>query len=321
MRALVVEGGQVRYEAEYHTPKPGAEEVLVKVELAGICSTDLEIIKGYMDYRGVMGHEMVGTVAKGTGDLAGKRVVAEINRVCGKCDMCLSGLSNHCRNRSTMGIKGWDGCFAEYVVVPKRNIHVVPNHVSNDQAVLVEPLAAAFQIVQQIRIESRDKVIVLGDGRLGLLVAQVLNSQVGPNRLTLLGKHENKLTFAEKRGIRTAQVSECIIRPEWDLVVDCTGKAEGFEMACQLVRPRGTLVLKSTFHAEGPVDLAPLVINEVKLVGSRCGPFATAVNALATNQIETNGIITSRFGLNEANAAFEKARRSDQIKVVFDLSR
>ncbi len=326
MQALVLANGKVEYTRSYPEPKPESDELLIAVELAGICATDLEIIKGYMGFSGVLGHEFVGTVVKGARDLMGKRVVAEINCVCGKCDMCHSGLSNHCRERKVIGIKGHDGAFAEYLAVPRRNVHVLGNTLSNETAIFVEPLAAAMQIVQQVPIEDRHKVIVVGDGRLGLLAVQVLAAAGGKGNVVLLGRHEHKLTFAEKRGIQGILLDDMLIKPQWDVVVDCSGSPEGFETACKLVRPRGKLILKSTWATESvgradfrPVDISPLVINEVTLIGSRCGPFANAVNALTAKQVETNGLITSRFKLAQGVEALEKAKEAEQIKVVLEI--
>lgn len=318
MRALVIQDGKLSYRPSYPDPVPGPEEVLLQVELAGICATDLEIARGYMEFSGVLGHEFVGTVAKGPKDLQGKRVVGDINCVCGKCDMCLSGLSNHCRQRKTIGIKNHDGVFADYVSLPRRNLYVLPPAIDNEAAIFIEPLAAALQIVKQVPIEPRQKVMVLGDGRLGLLAVQVLALHGGKGKVVLLGKHEEKLQFCEKRGIQGILLDDMILRQEWDVVVDCTGSAEGFAAACRLVRPRGKLVLKSTFAPGAAVDLSPLVVDEITLIGSRCGPFADAINALAARQIEVNGLITARFRLADGLAALQKAGEPDQIKVVLD---
>ncbi len=322
MQAIQFKDKQLEYNANHPDPKTDvANDVLMAVSMAGICSTDLEIVKGYMDFSGIPGHEFVGKVQSGPRELIGKRAVAEINCVCGKCDLCLSGLSNHCSNRSVIGIDKHDGVFAEYVAVPARNVHVIPDSITDDAAVFIEPLAAAFQIIQQINIEQRHKTLVLGDGRLGMLVVQVLATVAKPGNLVIVGKHEEKLTFAEKRGIQGILLKDMLIKPAWDLVVDCTGSDDGFNTACQLVKPRGKLVLKSTFVPDNPVNLAPLVINEITLTGSRCGPFPNAINALAARQIETNGLITSRYKLSEAANAFAAANDRDQIKVVFDLKK
>jgi len=319
MQALVLENGKVEFNRSYPDPKPEKNEVLIEVELAGICATDLEIVKGYSDFSGVLGHEFVGKVAKGPRDLLGQRVVGEINCVCGQCDMCLSGLSNHCRERQVVGIADHDGVFAEYVVLPRRNVHVLPEVVSNEQAIFVEPLAAALQIVKQVPIEARHKVIVVGDGKLGLLAAQALAAKRGKANMVLLGKHPDKLTFVEKRGIQGHLLEDMLIKPQWDVVVDCTGCAEGFATACRLVRPRGKLVLKSTWAAKEPLTLAPLVVDEITLIGSRCGPFPDAISALAAEQVVVNGMITSRFKLADGLEALKKAADAGQIKVVLEI--
>ena len=318
MHALVLKDGNLQYQRQYPNPTCPDGELLIAVTLAGICSTDLELARGYMDFTGVLGHEFVGTVAKGPRELVGKRVVGEINCVCGKCDMCQSGLSPHCRNRTVLGIQARDGAFAQYLCLPRANVHTIPDAVSDEQAIFVEPLAAAFQIIKQVPIESRHKVIVIGDGRLGLLAVQVL-AQQHPKKIVLLGKHPAKLSFAEKRGIQGIHLHDMLISPEWDVVVDCTGSASGFALATQLVRPRGQLVLKSTFAEPKPVDLSSLVVNEVTLIGSRCGPFSDAINALAADRIVVNGLVTARFPLDQAPAAFQKAAQPEQIKVLLDI--
>ncbi len=319
MRAIVFQNQQIKFNPVYPDPKPISSEVLIKVKMAGICATDQEIVKGYMNFSGVPGHEFVGTVVKGPRELNGKRVVAEISCVCGKCDMCQSGLSNHCRERKTLGIDQHDGVFADYIALPARNIHLVPDSVTDEQAVFVEPLAAALQIVRQIPIEKRHKIAVLGDGRLGLLTVQVLAAKAG--RVVLVGKHQEKLNFAEKRGIQGILREDLHIKPEWDVVVDCTGTPQGFTDACCLVRPRGRLVMKSTWVAHNcNIDLSPLVINEITLIGSRCGPFPEALSALASDQVVVNGLITGRYKLNQAEEAFAASTDPRQIKVVFELS-
>jgi len=321
MQALVFQDGQLKYDRGYSAPSLGTDEVMIEVATAGICATDLEILKGYMGFSGVLGHEFTGTIVKGPRKMVGRRVVSEINCVCGKCDMCQSGLRNHCLERQVVGIQNHDGAFAEYVVVPARNIHFLPNNITNDQAIFIEPLSSAMQIVQQVRIEKRQKVIVVGDGRLGLLAVQVLANVNNKGKVVLLGKHQEKLNFAEKRGIQGILLEDMLLKPQWDVVVDCTGSAKGFDTACRLVRPRGKLVMKSTWVPNQAADLSPLVIKEITLIGSRCGPFANAINALAAEQIVTNGLITSRFKLADGTEAIEKARDPHQIKVVLDIKK
>lgn len=317
MLALVFDG-RVVLRTDYPRPSAGRDEVLVAVRKAGICSTDLEVAKGYMDFRGVMGHEFVGTVVAGSRQWKGKRVVAEINCVCRRCDMCRSGLANHCRRRTVLGIDSRDGCFAEYVAVPTRNLHEVPARLADAEAVFIEPLAAAFQIVWQLKMTRNDDVVVLGDGRLAQLVARVLQRRL--KRALMVGKHPGKLEAAEKQGIQTASVSDFVPTAAADVVVDATGSASGFELAMRTVRPRGTIVLKSTSAAREGLNLAPLVINEITVVGSRCGPFADAIKALAAGEVDVSALISAEFPLDRAVAALETARADDNIKVLLDVS-
>ena len=319
MLAVCFDGKKVVVRRDYPKPKCARGEVLIEVRKAGVCSTDLEVVKGYMGFRGVMGHEFVGTAVGGARQFAGKRVVAEINCVCGKCDMCKSGLSNHCRNRTTMGIDRHDGCFAEYVTVPARNCHVIPDTVSDTEAVFVEPLAAAFQIVRQVKFTRSDRVVVLGDGRLAQLVARVLRLHL--KRTVMVGRQAAKLEAAEKQGIETVLANDFVAGRDADVVVDATGSAGGFELAMRTVRPRGTIVLKSTFAASGGMNLAPLVIDEITVVGSRCGPFPEAIAALAAKKVDVSALISAEFPLAEAPAALDAAKSSRNIKVLLDVKR
>ena len=316
MLALVCDGG-VALRQDYPTPKPRRDEALVAVRTAGICRTDLEIVRGYMGFRGVMGHEFVGAVVVGPKKWKDKRVVAEINCVCGRCDMCRGGASNHCRNRTVLGIDGRDGVFAEYVAVPVRNLHAVPDAVSDEEAVFVEPLAAALQLVRQVKFDPAQKVVVLGDGRLGQLVARALKCLV--RRPLLVGKHARKLEAAEKQGIQTVLADEFVPRAQADVVVDATGSASGFELAMRTVRPKGTIVLKSTFTANDALNLAPVVVNELTVIGSRCGPFPDALRALATRQVDLSALISGRLPLSQGLAALAAAEKPDAIKVLIDV--
>jgi len=313
MRALVFREA-LRYQRNYPDPEPARGEALIRVTLAGICSTDLEIARGYMGFAGVPGHEFTGTVISGPRGWQGKRVVAEINCVCGKCDLCQHGLSNHCRNRTVIGIEGHDGCFADYVTVPVRNLHELPDAVTEEQAVFVEPLAAAYQVVKQCKIEERMRVAVLGSGRLGLLVAQVLATT--GCQLEVVGRNPHTLSFCEKKGIQSRSVSDLVPRADCDVVVECTGSPAGLDLACRLVRPRGIIVMKSTYAADARLNLAPIVINEVTLLGSRCGPFAEAIRALARRQIDVLSMITKQYPLSRGLEAFAAAADPGQIKVL-----
>ncbi|NLX13836.1 MAG: alcohol dehydrogenase catalytic domain-containing protein [Phycisphaerales bacterium] len=316
MRALVF-NKKLQYTNQYPDPQPGPGEVLIAVKLASICATDLEIARGYMAFSGVLGHEFVGTVAKGPQAWKNKRVVAEINCVCGKCRMCQQGLANHCQRRTVLGIDGRDGVFADLVAVPERNLYEVPQTVSDEQAVFVEPLAAAFQVIKQCPIEKRQRAVVVGSGRLGLLVAQVLKTT--GCKLEVVGRNQLTLDFCEKKGIQTRHIADMIPRPEHDVVVECSGSSEGFELAMKLTRPRGTLVLKSTHAGAAPLNLSPLVVNEINLVGSRCGPFSEAINALARREIDVESMISRQLSLDRAVEAMAMAEDAGYVKILLKV--
>lgn len=316
MRAITFDGS-LRFETNHPEPEPGEGECLVEVHLAGICATDLYITRGYMSFMGVLGHEMVGTVVTGSAAWRGKRVVSEINCVCRECDMCLAGLANHCRKRTVVGIDGRDGCFADLVAVPERNLHVVPDIISDEEAVFVEPLAAAYQVVVQCAIDGRQNVSVVGPGRLGILVAQVLKTT--GCRLTVYGRNAKKMLLCEKKGIQTIHVDACVPSRDRDVVVECTGSPEGLGIAMQLVRPRGTILLKSTCAEAGAVNLAPLVVNEVNLLGSRCGPFSEAIDALARQAVDVRSMISRTFPIEKAIEAFEAAQDPANVKILLKV--
>jgi threonine dehydrogenase-like Zn-dependent dehydrogenase len=317
MKALVFDKS-LTLDARRGEPPASDGDTLVRVRQAGVCSTDLEITRGYMGFRGIPGHEFVGDVVESPEkDLVGKRVVGEINIVCGRCDLCVAGLSAHCRNRSVLGILNHDGAFAEFLRLPAVNLHVVPKNVDNDQAVFVEPLAAAFQVLKQVKLDSRSWVTVLGDGRLGLLVAQVLRNAGCPVRV--IGKHPEKLAQCEKWGIRSRILADIAPRHDQDVVVDCTGSAAGFETAMAMVRPRGTIVLKSTAAAGKPLNLAPVVVDEINVVGSRCGPFKEALRALAENSVDVVSLISRRMKLDQGPQAFDFAARPGVLKVLLTI--
>jgi threonine dehydrogenase-like Zn-dependent dehydrogenase len=318
VKAIRVANGKTAIDTNSPEPAPGTGHALLAVTMAGICATDLEIVRGYMSFEGVLGHEFVGTVLAGPRHLKGKRVVCEINCVCGKCEMCQSGLSTHCRNRTVLGIAGRDGCFAEHIAVPETNLHEVPDGISNEEAVFVEPVAAAIQVTKQVPVEPRMRVAVLGSGRLGLLVAQVLRT-VGC-RLELIGRNSDSLLVGEKKGIQSTLVADVAPRNDRDLVVDCTGSPQGLELAMRLVRPRGTIVLKSTFAQAAPINTAPLVVNEIELRGSRCGPFPDAIKMLARKQIDVLTMISKRFPLDRGLEALEAAADPRNIKVLLRIA-
>lgn len=318
MKALVFDGTAARV-VERPDPAPQPDRAIVRVATAGVCRTDVELCRGYMSFRGVLGHEFTGTVVDGPNGWRGARVVGEINFACGTCDFCARGLGRHCPTRSVMGIAGADGAIAELVSVPIANLHRVPDALTDERAVFVEPLAAAFEIVEQVRVEPGVRALVVGDGKLGLLVAQVLDAAGA--RVTVLGRHPAKLAIVAARGIETALVDT------WSgarapLVVEATGRAAGFRRAVALTEPRGTLVLKSTIahDASEPLDLAPLVIDEITLVGSRCGPFAPALDALAAARVDVAPLVADRFPLARADAALARAAERGVLKVLIDCT-
>jgi len=313
MRALVYDG-RLRLADDYPQPALVAGEALIRVKVAGICNTDLEITRGYMGFHGVLGHEFVGVVER-CSDPAwiGRRVVGEINCYCGVCPTCLAGNLTHCPQRTTLGIGGRDGALADYCVLPVRNLHPVPASVSDEEAVFTEPLAAALELLEQVHIQPTQRVIVLGDGKLGLLVAQVM--RLSGCDLLVVGRHRDKLAILEHQGIaiRLASTETDLTA---DVVVDCTGQPEGFAAARAMLRPRGTLVLKSTFHSQNEVNLTSIVVDEVTLVGSRCGPFAPALRLLAMRLVDVQPLIAATYSLEQSLAAFERAQGKGALKVL-----
>lgn len=308
--------GEAAAVTDQPVPSPDEGQAILRPSVAGICNTDLEIVRGYMGYTGILGHEMVGRVERGSDGWRDKRVVSEINFACGRCARCREGLGRHCPNRSVMGILGQPGVFAEQVAVPEANLHEVPDGVSDEEAVFAEPLAAAFEIPEQVHIKPGLEALVLGDGKLGMLIAQVLH-QVGA-RVLAVGKHDEHLAILRERGIRTTLLDDWD-RTERDLVVEATGSKSGFEMAVAATRPRGTLVLKTTVADRGGIDLAPLVIDEITVVGSRCGPFAPALAALADGSIDVKSMIQARMPLDEGVTALEIAAERGALKVLLAI--
>jgi threonine dehydrogenase-like Zn-dependent dehydrogenase len=320
MKAILFDG-ELTYTDKYPVPEPQEGEALIRVNMAGICNTDLEIIKGYLDFKGVLGHEFVGMVEKVNGvshDLSGKRVVGEINCACGVCDYCLKGLKTHCPDRKTLGITDKDGAFAEHITLPLDNLFVLPDNIADEEAVFTEPLAAAFEILEQIHIRPTDKILIMGDGKLGILIALVLNLTQAD--VTLAGKHDNKLTAASNQGVKTIKITSLFpLTKSYDIVVEATGTPEGFELALQLVNPRGKVVLKSTVAKGKEINLAPVVIDEIQVIGSRCGPFEPALSALSRKLIDVKPLITEVYRPEQAKEAFEKAKEKDSLKVLIDF--
>jgi threonine dehydrogenase-like Zn-dependent dehydrogenase len=295
-------------------PEPGDDRAaLVKVRLAGICSTDLQIFKGYMNFRGVPGHEFVGTVVEGPTEFVNKQVVGEINFACGQCEFCRRSLGRHCPSRSVMGIFNADGAFAAYVSIPVENLHEVPESVPDNEAVFTEPLAAACEIVEQVQVNPGDEVLVLGEGKLGNLCAQVL--RLTGARVTALGKHEDKLRLIKRSGVRTMLLSDWQPK-QFDVVIEATGSPSGLQLAMSAIRPRGTLVLKSTIAGEHRVSLAPLVINEVTVVGSRCGVFPPALEALSEKTVSVTPMIEKIYPLSEGIEAVAHAGKRGAHKIL-----
>ena len=315
MQAITLQNSDLRFREDCPDPVPEDGEVLVEVTQAGICETDLQLHRGYMGFCGVLGHEFVGIAREGT--YAGRRVVGEINCCCRNCDACRKGLGNHCPHRSVIGIDRHDGAFAEMIAVPEANLHLVPDSVSDDEAVFVEPLAAAFQIGRQVELDGA-RVAVLGDGRLSMLSVQAILLR-SPD-VTVVGKHAPKLARFESLPVRTVRLQEPVAAKSFDVVVDCTGSESGMPLAFQLVRPRGTVVMKTTIAAEHRLSLAAIVIDEITVVGSRCGPFDEALRALEAKRVDVSQLITHRFPLRQAEQAMAKARDPEAMKVVFEIS-
>lgn len=316
MRAIVFDG-KLDFKTDYPDPVPLAGEALIKVTLAGVCATDLEIVKGYMGFKGIPGHEFVGVIEECSDDrFQGKRVVGEINIPCGKCDICKANMPTHCPKRSVLGIQGKDGAFADYLTLPLKNLHPLPDDISDEAAVFTEPLAAAFEIFEQVPFDEDTKVCVLGDGRLGLLVSQVM-SMAGCNSITV-GRHAEKLEILKKMDIPTRLGKDGFGRV-FDVVVDCTGSASGFDDALGLVKPRGTIVLKTTVAKRGEPDLNRVVIDEITVVGSRCGPFRPALKALDERKVRVKPLITKVFPIEEGLKAIEYAGEKGVLKVLIKM--
>ena len=316
MRAVYLFSGQIQFQPDYIPADTDADLIPVQVLKAGICETDLQLKKGYMNFQGVLGHEFVGIATRGR--FAGKRVVGEINCACAKCSFCQRALPRHCPHRSVIGILNHDGAFADTVFVPEQNLHVVPDNVTAEQAVFTEPVAAACRILEQVQITPDSKVIIFGDGRLGNLCAQVLKTT--DCELLVVGKHAWKLDQLRALGINTCHLAELVPSGDFDFVVDCTGSPSGFESAINCVTPCGTIILKTTVAEAQSVHLAPVVINEVTVLGSRCGPFAPALHMIANREVQVDALVSAKYPLEDALQAFEHAERGDALKVLFDIT-
>ena len=297
--------------------RPG--EALVRVVVAGICNTDLEIVRGYAGFHGTLGHEFVGIVEDSPdGSGIGQRVVGEINAGCGTCDLCRAGDSRHCPGRTVLGIQGREGAFAEYLSLPPANLIPVPENVSDEEAVFAEPLAAACEILEQVEIGPKDRVAVIGDGKLAQLIARVMKT-TGCS-LIVIGKHAGKLRLLDDVGIETVTFDRVPVHSRFDITIEASGKPSGFERALDWTKPRGRIVLKSTFNARVPVDTWRIVVDEITLVGSRCGRFQPALDLLSSRRVDVRPLITSRFGLVDGVTAMEAARSPESLKVLLTPS-
>ena len=312
MNALWLESNHISVREVPQPYKPG--EALIKIRRAGICSTDLELVKGYYPYTGILGHEFVGEVMEAEdASWIGQRVVGEINAVCGQCEQCLNGRSTHCENRTVLGIVNRDGTFAEFTQLPMTNLHRVPESVPDEMAVFTEPLAAALEIQQQVQIKPTDRVLLIGAGRLGQLIAQTL-ALTGCD-LHVVARHVYQRDLLQQRRIKT--IGEEELQPwRWDIVIEATGSPGGFAIARKAIRPRGTLVMKSTYRGDVSVNFSSLVVDEINIVGSRCGPFEPALRLMASRQVDPTVLIADEFKLGDALEAFERAAQPGVLKVL-----
>ncbi|MBI5961858.1 MAG: alcohol dehydrogenase catalytic domain-containing protein [Chloroflexi bacterium] len=316
MLGLWLENNQISLRDDIAQPdKPN--EALIRIRKAGICSTDLELVKGYYPYTGILGHEFVGEVVEAPdASWIGQRVAGEINAVCGQCEACLNGRPTHCENRTVLGIANRNGVFAEYTTLPLENLYRVPDTVPDELAVFIEPLAAALEIQQQIQIRPTDRVLLVGAGRLGQLIAQTL-ALTGCD-LHVVARHSTQQKLLSARGI--SLISEENIRQgKWDIVVEATGSADGFYLARRAVRPRGTMVLKSTYKGEMSVNFSSIVVDEINIIGSRCGPFDPAVRLLEKREVDPGVLISDQYKLKDSVKAFERASQAGVLKVLLEI--
>lgn len=314
MLSVHLENGKIELR-DVPRPRRNKGHALIRLLCAGICNTDIELLRGYYGFRGTPGHEFVGRVEQADNpQLVGRRVVGEINLGCGACAWCRRGLERHCPSRTVLGIVKHPGCFREYFTLPERNLHLVPDSIPDEEAVFTEPVAAACEILDQVRIPKGSPVAVLGDGKLGLLIAQVLHVHGADVRL--FGKHRNKLKIAAAAGISTARSGKRLPAAAFDWVVESTGSAAALAQAVSMTRPRGTVILKSTVHEPVSLDTAPVVVNEIELIGSRCGRFEPALKLLRSRKLRLREMISARVPLGEAVRAFELAQQPGVLKVL-----
>lgn len=318
MQALWIDNKTLTFRHDMPSPTPPPAEALVRVRLAGICGTDIELVKGYYPYRGVPGHEFVGEVVEAPDDPSwiGHRVVGEINAACHKCDTCRAGLRTQCEQRTVLGLLNRPGAFATYLTLPIENLHRVPESIPDEAAVFTEPLAAALQIRQQVQIRPADRVLIIGAGRLGQLIAQTV--ALTDCDLQVVTRHENQRALLAARNITTI-AEDAVPSRKMDLVVEATGSSGGFELAIQAVRPRGKIVLKSTYKGTVEVNFSSIVVNEITIVGSRCGPFAQALRLLEGATLDPTSLIVERYSLTKGVTAFEHAARPGVLKVLLEI--
>ncbi len=317
MQGLFYDGQQIAWLANLPRPQRAVGEVLVSVHLAGICGTDLEILAGYANFQGIPGHEFVGHVVEADDrQWLGKRVVGEINIGCGTCRFCRMGLPTHCEHRRVIGIRDHDGAFAEYVAVPEVNLHEVPTHIPDQQAVFTEPLAAAFRILEQVHIEPTMRVAVLGVGKLGTLVTQAVATTGA--EVFALTRHPKRVRFLAKRGIHLL-APDAAEEKAFDIVVEVTGSPDGLTRALQITRPMGTVVLKSSTHDAAPLNLTPAVVNEIRIIGSRCGPFRRSLQALSAHEVSVEPLIDGLYPLRQGVMALNKAAQPGVMKVLLQV--
>ena len=309
MMGLWVEDGRPRLRDDIPRPVAPAGWALVAITTAGICGTDLQILRGYAGFTGVLGHEFVGRVVDGSPQWLDRRVVGEINVGCGRCTRCLASDGGHCASRQVLGIRDLNGAFAEFLVLPERNLHAIPDSVTDEEASFVEPLAAALRIAEQVEITASARLLVVGDGRLGQLAARALHA--AGHHVEVAGHHASKLERLQRLGITLSSRGAC----DYDLAIECTGSPTGFAAALEALRPKGTLVLKSTYAAPLHLNSSGIVVNEIQVVGSRCGPFATALQALADRTVPVADLVDATYPLKEAKRALKKAVEPGVIKV------
>ena len=318
MRAVVFDG-ELRFVRDYPVPEVPPGWARIRVQKAGICKTDMELMKGYKDFKGILGHEFIGKVDRCSDpNWMGKRVTGEINAACGQCEWCARGLGRHCPNRTVLGILNHDGCMADYCVLPIVNLIELPSALPDDRAILIEPLSAACEILEQLELNGSERVVVLGDGRLGTLCAWALSTIVSD--VTIVGHHAEKLELAKWRNLKTAIGSDDIA-PGADVIVEATGSGNGINEAMSICRPRGAIVLKSTIASQGELNLAPIVVNELTVVGSRCGQFKDGLQMLESYpDMPVERLITARYPVEQAAEAFDRATQPDALKVLLEIS-